>query len=85
MKGVNSSVDFIWMNDDGEILREINTVEHQENSTRLIYTSYYNISLLEITDDDTTYSCQAVINTNPAVNDSNSYTLNLTGKYSIYY
>ena len=73
------------MNDDGEILREINTVEYQENSTRLIYTSYYNISLLETTDDDTMYICEAVINTNSAVNNSDSYTLNVTGKYSIYY
>ena len=85
VKGINSSVDFIWMNDDGEILREINTVEYQENSTRLIYTSYYNISLLETTDDDTMYICEAVINTNSAVNNSDSYTLNVTGKYSIYY
>ena len=73
------------MNDDGEILREINIIEYQVNSTRLVYTSYYNISLLETIDDDTMYSCQAVINTNPEVNNSDSYTLNLTGKYSIYY
>ena len=80
LKGINSSVDIVWMRDGTEILRENNSMGYPFNETRLPYTSYYNITLLQTNDNDTMYSCQAVINTSPSVNNSDNCTLNVTGK-----
>ena len=80
LKGINSSVDIIWMRDGTEILRENDSMGYPFNETRLLYTSYYNITLLQTNDNDTMYSCQAVINTSPLVNNSDNCTLNVTGK-----
>ena len=81
VRGVNSSVGFIWMRDGAEVLMENNSMGYPlSNITRLLYTSHLNIPLLEISDSGTMYSCQAVINASPSVNDSDNYTLNVTGK-----
>ena len=80
VKGIDSSVDIVWMRDGTEVLRENDLMRYPFNETRLLYTSHYNITLLQMSDNDTMYSCQAVINTSPSVNNSDNYTLNVTGK-----
>ena len=84
VKGINSSVDIIWIKDDTEVLRENDTVGYPVNGRKLLlYTSYYNITLLQMSDNDTVYNCQAVINTNPLKKNSMNYTLNVIGEYFI--
>ena len=83
VKGINGSVDIIWTRDDGEGLTEYDVDGYPVNNTGLLlYTSLYNITMLQMTDDNTTYHCQAVINTSPLVNNSDSYTLNVLSEYT---
>lgn len=81
VRGINSSVDFIWMRDGAEVLMENNSMGYPlSNPTRLQYTSHFDILSLETSDNGNMYSCQAVINTSPSVNNSDNYTLDVTGK-----
>ena len=78
VKGINDSMDIIWMKNNEEILRENDKVGYSKGTSTL-YTSLYNITLLKMIDDDITYYCQAVINTSPSVNNSDNFTLNVIG------
>ena len=81
VKGINGSVSIIWMKNDKEVLRENDKTGNSTNtSALLLYTSLYNITLLKMMDDDTTYHCQAVISTSPSVNNSDNFTLNVIGE-----
>ena len=83
--GIDSSVDIVWMNGSEEILRENDTKgEPINNATLMFYTSYYfnNITTLQMINDNDVYYCQAVINTNPLVDNSDNYTLNVIGEYN---
>ena len=84
VRGIHSSVDIVWTKDD-KIIEQNNAVMNQSiyNGTLMLHTSIYNISVLEMTDDNSTYQCQGVINTNPSVKNSNNYTLNITGKPAV--
>ena len=84
--GIGRSVDIVWMKEDGEILRENDTKgEPISNASLMLYTSYYfnNITTLQMINDNDVYYCQAIINTNPLVTNSDSYTLNVIGKYNM--
>ena len=73
--GINSTVDIVWTKDDTEILRENDVIGSSiNNATVMLYTSHY------IPDDNATYSCQAIINTNPVVNSSDNTYVYLTGE-----
>ena len=81
--GINSTIEFVWMKDDKEILRENDTKGNPtNNATMMLYTSHYynNVTTLRMTDDKTSYHCQAIINASPVVNSSDSYTLNVIGE-----
>ena len=69
------------MKESREVLKEHDKEGHSVNNTGfLMYRSYYNITMLQIIDNGTTYHCQAMINANPSVNDSSSFTLNVLGE-----
>ena len=80
--GISSSVDIVWMKDDTEILRE-NDAEGDpiNNATVMLYTSHY-YNNVTMTDDNTTYHCQAIINTSPTVKSSDNYNLHVIGECS---
>ena len=79
--GIGSSVNIVWIKDNTEILRE-NDIKGEtiNNATAMLYISHYysNVSSLKKT---SVYFCQAVIDTNPVVNNSAIYTLNISGEY----
>ena len=87
VNGINGSMDIIWTRDDEEVLTENGVVGYPVNDTGLLlYTSLYNITVLQMIDDDITYHCQAVINTTPMMNNSDNYTLNVLSEYiPLYY
>ena len=86
MKGINGSMDIIWTTDDGEVLTENDAAGRPVNNTGLVlYTSLYNITMLQMIDDNTTYYCHAVINASPSVNNLDNYTLNVFSEYIHYY
>ena len=82
--GIGNSVDIVWIKEDTEVLRENDTIgEPIRNATMMLYMSHYysNITSFQVAKNNVVYYCQAVINTSPAVNNSDNYTLNVTGKY----
>ena len=82
VNGINGSVEVVWMKDDEEVSRENDTVGYLEEGL-IWYTSYYNITMLNMSDDNITYQCQAIISTvatGASVKNSDNYTLNLIGK-----
>ena len=77
--GINRSVDILWMKDDTEVLRESDAAgDPINNATLMLYRSHYhyyrNVSA------NTSYRCQAIINTSPVVNNSDSYNLHVIGE-----
>ena len=87
VNGINSSVVIVWMKDGTEIenVTMNNTMGQPiNNETLLLYTSSYsNVTQLQMNDNNTIYYCQAVINKFPLANNSDNYTLNLTGEYRV--
>lgn len=83
VRDTNGSIDIIWMRDGTEILRDNNKEGHPINDKVMLYTSYYNITQLQMIDDDTTYNCQAVINTSPPVNSTGNHTLKVIGGFNV--
>ena len=83
VRGINGSVDIVWMKDDTEIFRADDVVG-KLNETRglMLYTNSYSISTLQMTDNNTTYYCQAKINASSFASCSQSkYILNVTCEY----
>ena len=78
-KGVSGSVNFVWKINGTEIGQLQKSLL---SDTSVQYTNFLNISSLNLTNNNTVYSCQAVINTSRSMNtsDSASLTLNVTGK-----
>ena len=81
-KGISSSINFTWKINDTEIGDTGQVVKHPLSDTSVLYTNSLNISSLNSTDNNTVYSCQAVINTSLSVNvsDAVSLTIKITGK-----
>jgi len=82
VSGINSSVDIVWIKNDTEIERENDVLGYPINNATMLYKSFYNITLLQMIDNSTTYHCQAVINTSPLVNNSDDYILNVIGEFN---
>ena len=81
-KGISGSVNFVWKINDTESRENGQVVKNPLSNTLVQYTNFLNISSLNLTDNNTVYSCQAVINTSRSVNASGnaSLTINVTGK-----
>ena len=81
-KRISSSVNFTWKINDTEIGDTGQVVKHPLSDTSVLYTNSLNISSLNSTNNNTVYSCQAVINTSLSVNvsDAVSLTIKITGK-----
>ena len=74
-----STVDIIWSSGDME-LKRMNNVS-STSDTSLMYTDSYVISQLSIANDSRVIQCEGVINASPPIMDSDSITLDVTGKY----
>ena len=74
-KGITSNIHFVWKINDTEVRNLLS------NATILMYTSFLNISSLNLTDNYNVYYCQAVLSTSGIASDSASVTLNVIGKY----
>ncbi|XP_065904759.1 cell adhesion molecule DSCAML1-like isoform X2 [Dysidea avara] len=69
-KGIVSSVDITWSRDGTILSRTIGAVR-----VNLLYTSYYNISLLTTNDTGKVYECDVVINSTPPVTHNDTFEL----------
>ena len=73
-KGIVSSVDITWSRDGTILSRTIGAVR-----VNLLYTSYYNISLLTTNDTGKVYECDVVINSSPPVTHNDTFELQVDG------
>jgi len=77
-KGIVSSVDITWSNNGTILSRTLGATD-----VNLLYTSYYNISLLTTNDSGKVFKCDVVINSSPPVIQNDIFELNVNGMYSI--
>ena len=83
VRGINSQVDIIWNNNSSakEFRRnDVNASMTNLLMSSVVYKDYFNISQLTTDDNNVTYQCEIIINSNPSVMASGSFTLHVIGK-----
>jgi len=76
VRGINSQVDIMWTNvDNGSELQRSNNVSGSMETLGSIYRDYFNISQLTTDHNDVKYECKVIINANPLVMATGSFTL----------
>jgi len=73
-KGIVSSVDITWSTNSTVLSRTLGATD-----VNLLYTTYYNISLLTTNDTGKVYQCDVVINSSPPVILNDTFELNVNG------
>ena len=81
VRGINSQVNITWIRgNDGEERTRENVNPSITMFSSVMYRDYFNISQLTTDENGETYTCEVMINANPPVMASDSYTLNVIGK-----
>ena len=83
VRGITSRVDIVWSSGSTELQR-MDDVSSTTMGNSLVYTDSYTISPLSTNDENRTYRCEVMINSNPTVTNDDSVTLNVTGRIYIY-
>ena len=83
VRGVNSSVDIRMSNSSGAEVHMDDAMPEIITDRSIVYRLYYPIPSLTIDLDGEVYTCEAVINSDPVVTNTNSITLDITGKICI--
>jgi len=77
-RGIHGRVNFTWSRDGIILSRIIGAI-----AVDLLYTSYYNISLLTINDTGKVYKCNVMVNSSPPVMQNDTFELNVNGMYMV--
>ena len=81
VRGINSQVNIIWSKGgDNEELKRENVSANVTMFSSVMYRDYLSISQITTDDDNETYKCEIIINSNSPVTASDSYTLHVIGK-----
>ena len=81
VRGINSSVDIVLSSGNGtELGMTDNAIPKIITDRSGVYILLYLITLLTIDLDGEVYMCKVVINSDPVVTNTNSITLDVTGK-----
>ena len=81
-KSIVGSVDIIWTV-NGTMKRRVNDVVGDISSEYVLHRDIYNITALQLSDDNTVYYCEAVVNMSILLKGNDSITIMLTyGKCS---
>ena len=81
VRGINSQVNIIWSKGNaGEEPTRENVNASITMFSSVMYRDYLNISQLTTDENGKTYICEVMINANPPVMASDSYTLHVIGK-----
>ena len=79
---VIGSVDITW-SVNGTMKRRVNDTVGDTNSEYVLHRDVYNITVLQLSDDNTVYYCEAMVNKSVPLKGNDSITIMLTyGKYS---
>ena len=79
VRGVTSGVDIVW-SIDSRVLNTTDSIAPSGSEDSLLFTNGYTISPLSTDDENRTYQCKVMINSNVLVNNNSSVTLDVTGK-----
>ena len=80
-KSIIGSMDIIWTV-NGTIKRRVNDSVRNTNSEYVLHRDVYNITALQLSDDNSVYYCEAVVNMSVLLKGNDSITIMLTyGKY----
>ena len=83
-KGIIGNVDVIWTANGTVMRRTNNVVGHLDGSQdMMLHSDEYNISKLQPCDNNTIYSCEAIIKTNTPLNGNDSITLTISKQLRI--
>ena len=81
-KNIIGSVDIIWTV-NGTVKKRVNDSDGGINSEYVLHRDVYNITALQLSDDNTVYYCEAMVNNSILLKGNGSITIMLTyGKYS---
>ena len=76
-KSIIGSVDIIWTVND-TIKRRVNDSVGDMNSEYVLHRDVYNITLLQLSDDNTVYVCEAMVNKSIFLKGNDDITIMLT-------
>ena len=79
VRGISSRVDIVWSSGGMEIER-MDNVNAATVGNLSVYRGFFNISILNTTDNNRVIECEAVINVNPTVIGNDSIMLDVIGK-----
>ena len=79
VRGITSRVEIVWSNDI-TLLQMTNSTPSSMTDDSLIHRNSYTIDILSTDDEGRTYSCEVLIHATPPVMDSDSITLDVTGR-----
>ena len=81
VRGINSQVDIVWsdVNSSKQLMRSDN-VSALMNFTSVLYRDSFNIPQLTTDHNGITYKCEVIINADPPVTATDTFTLRVTGK-----
>ena len=83
-KSIIGIVDIIWTV-NGTIKRRVDDSVGDTDSEYVLHRDVYNITALQLSDDNTVYYCEAVVNKSVPLQDNDSITIILThGKVQLY-
>ena len=83
-KDVVGSVDIIWTV-NGTVRRRVNNiVGNTVDAEYVLHRDLYNIPLLQLSDNNTVYYCQAIVNTTTPLSGSDSITLTIGKLLAVY-
>ena len=79
VRSITSRVDIVWSS-NGTVLRRINGATATILNDSIVYTDYYNITMLSTSYDRRRIECEVAINLNPPIMVSSNITLNVNGE-----
>ena len=80
VRGITSRVDIVWSSNSVELKRIEGANINFTSDITVVYTSSYDLSQLNTSDDGRVFKCKMIVNVSPLVVAGGNITLDLTGK-----
>ena len=75
--------DYVWISNGRELERVEGVTGESLTNNLTVYTEYYIILKLSITDNNSLYACKVIVNTSPLMSATGSITLDVIGKFTV--
>ena len=74
----------MWISNGTELERMEGVTGESSTNNLAVYTDYYIIPQLSITDNNSLYTCEVIINRSPLTSATGNITLDVTGRLTVY-